>query len=120
MFPDITPNLYQIERRFRRKNVASFRLSFQRGEVSVYLVFRNALASVELLDTAPDLRADDVLILQQPAILFFLRFKKVEQCFLRTRRADRVNLSFDPSLQGRVVDFNVHLRFQSVSSVTDA
>jgi hypothetical protein len=48
---------------------------------------------------------DGGFVVQQPAILFFLRFEKVEQGFLRARGAGRLNLLLDSSFQGRILDF---------------
>jgi hypothetical protein len=72
------------------------------------LVFGNTLAPVKLIGAAPDLRVDGVFVYQQPTILFFLRFEKAEQRFLRAGGTGRLNLLLDSSLQGRIVDFDVH------------
>jgi hypothetical protein len=59
------------------------------------LVLRDSRPPIELLDTTPNLRPDRFLVLQQPAILLLLRFKKVEQCFLHIARTGRLNLFLD-------------------------
>ena len=85
--------------------------------MGVQLVFGDALASVKLIDAALDLCIDGVFVFQEPAILFFLRFEKAEQRFLGAGGAGGLHLFLDSSLQGRIVDFDVHGRFLTVSSL---
>jgi hypothetical protein len=49
--------------------------------------FGNTLAPVKLFDSTPNPGIDGAFVFQQPAILFFLSFEKVEQSFVRARGA---------------------------------
>ncbi len=73
----IAPDLNKIERGFRRENLAPhlFGLCFLFRQVSIQLVFRNALATVKLRNTAPNFCVDCVSIVDKPSILFLLRFR---------------------------------------------
>ena len=75
----------------QERSEPSSRLGFELGKVGVQLVFRNTLAPVKLFDATPHPGIDRGFDLQQPAILFFLRFEQAEQGFLCARGARRLD-----------------------------
>ena len=86
----------------------SFRLGFQPGQMSIELVFRDARASVELLDAAPYFCVYGIAIFGEPAILFLLGFQQAEQDFFNSARAGCLKLLLDPGFQIRITDFDGH------------
>jgi hypothetical protein len=76
----IAPDFNEIERGFRRQNIAPhlIGLRFLFRQVGVQLVFRYALATVELRDATPNFRVDCVSIFHEPPILRFLRFEEMQ------------------------------------------
>jgi hypothetical protein len=72
------------------------------------MFFGDSLAAVELLYAAPNFRIDGASVLQEPAVLFFLRIEKAEQRLLRTGGAGGLHLPLDSGFQIRVLDFDAH------------
>jgi hypothetical protein len=107
---DVTPDFDEIERSLGRKNVAHAHLglALQFRQVSIQLIFGDSFAAVELIDAAPDLCVDCLLVLQEPTILFFVGLQQTEQDFLDACRAGRLKLFLDSGLEGRIVDFGIH------------
>jgi len=83
-------------------------LVFQSFQVFIQSIFGNSLAAVELIDTTLNVCVDRLAILQEPAILLFLRLKQMEQYFLDATRPCRLKLFLNSGLNGGVTDFNVH------------
>jgi hypothetical protein len=75
----IAPDFNEIERGRRRENIAPHLcgLRFLFRQVSVQLVFRNALAAVELRDAEPNFFVDRISIVYEPPILLLLRFQEM-------------------------------------------
>ena len=89
-------------------SAASFMVVFQSFQVFIQSILGNSLAAVELLDTTLNICVDRVAILQEPAMLLFLRLKQMEQYFLDATRPCRLKLFLNSGLRGRIMDFNVH------------
>ena len=68
---DVPPDLNKIR-------ATSLRLRFQVRKVGVQFLLRNAFATIELLDTAPNLSVEYLAIFEKPAILLFLGLKQVK------------------------------------------
>jgi len=114
----IAPNFNKIEHGFGRENIAPHlaELRFLFSQVSFQAILSYALAAVELCDAAPNLCVYCVSVSYEPPILFLLRLKEMQQCFLRARGAGRLNLPLYPGLQGRIMDFDVHGTFSLLLS----
>ncbi len=79
-FFQVTPDFNETKRSFRREHIAPhlFGFCFLFRQVSGQLVFRDALAAIELRDAPPDLCVDRVSIVDEPPVLLLLRFEEMQ------------------------------------------
>src|SRR6266496_1461517 len=92
----------------QERSARSFGLGLQFRQVGVQLVLRDSLATVQLLNAAPDLRVDRFPALGKPAILLLLCFQQAKQHLFNAGGAGSLELSLDAGLESRIVDFDVH------------
>jgi hypothetical protein len=110
LFLDELPDIEEIERSLRRKNVARVHLEFvfQFRQVGIQLVFGDSFTTIELIDTPQDLPVDGIPVFQKPSVLFLLSLQQTQQHFFDAGRAGRSKLLLDSGLQCRIMDFDVH------------